>query len=96
MCPPQQDPFLLFFHTFLLKIVRVRGWCPPPIGNPGSATEYDINCNLKLLQLHQIIYQVVFEQVFEILIEIGFMGSFSVTGVPGAISVYLELQAQVT
>ena len=69
---------------------------PPPMGNPGSATEYNINCNLKLLQLHQIIYQVVFEQVFEILIEIGFMGSFSVTGVPGAISVYLELQAQVT
>ena len=27
--PPQQDQFLSFSHTFLLKSVRVRGWRPP-------------------------------------------------------------------
>ena len=27
--PPQQDPFLLFLHTFLPKSVRVRGQRPP-------------------------------------------------------------------
>ena len=42
--PPQQDPFLLFSHTFSPKSIRVRGWhppngpVPPPTGNPGSAT----------------------------------------------------------
>ena len=30
--PPQQDPFLSFLHTFLLKSVHVRGWHPPPMG----------------------------------------------------------------
>ena len=45
MHPPQQDPFLLFLHTFLPKSVRVRGRRPPmgrrppPTGNPGSATD---------------------------------------------------------
>ena len=44
--PAQQDPFLLFLHTFLPKSVCVGGRCPdqrvgvPPTGNPGSATEY--------------------------------------------------------
>ena len=38
--PPQQDPFLSFAHTFLLKSVRIGGWRPPPTGNPGSATAY--------------------------------------------------------
>ena len=46
--PPQQDPFLLFSHTFSPKSVHVRGWRPPtgrrppppPTGNPGSATEH--------------------------------------------------------
>ena len=43
-CSPQQDQFLSFSHTFLLKSVCVGGWHPPqwvgapPMGNPGSAT----------------------------------------------------------
>ena len=28
--PPQQDPFLLFLHTFSPKSVHVGGWRPPP------------------------------------------------------------------
>ena len=33
--PPQQDPFLLFSHTFLLKSVHIRGWHPPQwVGAP--------------------------------------------------------------
>ena len=44
MHPPQQDQFLSFLHTFLLKSVCVGGWHPPmgrhpPMGNPRSATE---------------------------------------------------------
>ena len=29
MPPPQQDPFLLLLHIFLLKSVRIGGWHPP-------------------------------------------------------------------
>ena len=42
--PPQQDQFLSFLHTFLLKSVRIEGWRPPQrvsapsTENPGSAT----------------------------------------------------------
>ena len=41
--PPQQDPFLLFSHTFLPKSVCIGGRCPPTgqhprTGNPGSTT----------------------------------------------------------
>ena len=41
--PPQQDPILLFSHTFLPKSICIEGrrpqWvgAPPPTGNPGSA-----------------------------------------------------------
>ena len=42
--PPQQDPILSFSHMFSPKSTHVRGRhppmarCPPPKGNPGSAT----------------------------------------------------------
>ena len=36
--PPQQDPFLSFSHTFLLKNV-VSEVGTPPTGNPGSDTD---------------------------------------------------------
>ena len=35
--PPQQDPILSFLHMFLPKSAHI-GQCPPPMGNPGSAT----------------------------------------------------------
>ena len=39
MPPPQQDPILLFSHTFLPKSANVGGRRPPPpTGNRGSAT----------------------------------------------------------
>ena len=44
---PQQDQFLSFSHMFSLKSVCIGGWRPPPqwvgtppMGNPGSATDY--------------------------------------------------------
>ena len=42
---PQQDPILLFSHTFLPKSAHIGGQAPqtaqcPPMGNPGSPTGY--------------------------------------------------------
>ena len=57
--PPQQDPFLSFLsfsHTFSPKSVRVGGWRPPtgrrpPMGNPGSATDFGIFFDLLSFQI---------------------------------------------
>ena len=40
---PQQDPMLSFSHMFLPKSTHIGGRCPPPMGNPGSATAYNSN-----------------------------------------------------
>ena len=55
---PQQDPFLSFSHTFLLKSVCVGGRRPPlpttgrrpnPTGNPGSATALSTSSSKEIL-----------------------------------------------
>ena len=42
MHTPLWDPILSFLHTFSPKSAHVGGPCPPPpLGNPGSATDCD-------------------------------------------------------
>ena len=43
--PPQQDQFLSFLHTFLLKSVRIRGWHPSPMGrHPPNGKSWIRHC----------------------------------------------------